>query len=288
MKRYIRASFINEIPEWLRSNNGALDALNRVGYDLHSMQVSDTPSGRGKDAVVYLVKYGNGSRSAVVIPGLYNEDDIYLSNPATGNYEKIKYVPKKYWDITDQIYINKLNNRKALKDRYKDPRYIYDPAYNESYYGGQYKYKDSLGDTKWSKSGRGNRYTAMRDKSGYVIPDPEAKLKAFYASGAGSTKLRNRLDALYATLTDLKTKLFDIDFTSFGAYDDGEFDNTAYRNILSRFGDACYNYNQALQYLSESRDSSKWAIKQAVDDIKSAEESAKRVERSINTGRYDW
>ena len=128
----------------------------------------------------------------------------------------------------------------------------------------------------------------MRDKSGYVIPDPEAKLKAFYASGTGSIKLRNRLDALYATLTDLKTKLFDIDFTSFGADEDGEFDNSAYRGILREFGDACYNYNQALQYLSESSDSGKWAIKRAVDDIKSAEESAKQVEKSINTGRYDW
>ena len=56
MYRYIKASFENDIPNWLRSDKGALSALNRAGVDLKNATFGKDRVGKmGDNYVVYFI-----------------------------------------------------------------------------------------------------------------------------------------------------------------------------------------------------------------------------------------
>ena len=55
MKKYIKASFDNWVPEWLIKDEGAKKALNRAGIDLKKAVFTKEPTGRGKDYPIYFL-----------------------------------------------------------------------------------------------------------------------------------------------------------------------------------------------------------------------------------------
>lgn len=293
MKKYIKASFDNEIPDWLRKDKGALLNLNRIGINLKSMDVASSPSGRGKDYPIYLI--GTPYRPFVWIPGIYNDNEQVM-NPNSKYYEAVKYVPKKYLDIRDVVYLSKTDYRKEpdLSRGYKDPRYVYDRnSKRRGQYAGQYRregWKPNSPFGKWSTGGMRNR-----DKSGYEIPDPQEKLKNFYVTSGdqGAKRLAARLEQVYNKLVDLKARIFDIDFKDFGVDYNGEpdYSSTAYQNILSIFGDTCRNYRIALKNVERAQKISdtyhkEYYIEDALDYIKACERKIPDIEKAISRQRY--
>ncbi len=274
MKQYIRAAFKNWVPDWLTDDSKALASLNRMGIDLANATFSREPSGRGKDHPIYLVKSDYGK--FVWIPGEYNDDE-YLTDRYDRNYKAVKYISKKNIPILDIVYVSKKNdaNFKTAKERYQDPRYIYEKYSKRPQYGGQYQSDDGT----WSKTGRSNGYRRTnRDKSGYVIPDPSDKLEKFYTSDAGHQKLADRLQNVYESLVSLKSDLFNIDFTQFGEYNDSD-----YGNMLRRFGDACRNYRLALKYLDSDN---RYSLSQVFPYVKDIEDDIKSIRKGIETQRF--
>lgn len=283
MKKYIKASFDNWIPDWLRNDKGALKALSDKGFDLKRSTFQTDPTGRGKDYPIYLV--GDGRYTFVWIPGVYN-DGYYTTDPYDRNYKAVKYIAKKNLPIKDTVYINKVSgeNFKEKKQRYRDPRYQYDRGDPHGRYAGQYymepsKYSDDT-EGRWSTTGlrQGFGYRP-RDKSGYVIPNPQERLLDFYGSDAGMQKLLSRIQTVYEDLIDVRSRIFDVDFRSFGKDWEGKPDigSTTYGNMLSRLGSACREYRFAL------RDIEKMQAAQAPYDSYRAQEAFKLVQNIERT-----
>ena len=119
---------------------------------------------------------------------MYNDEER-LEDPYDKSYKAIKYISKKNLPIKDIVYVNIADNAKAPKERYQDPR-----KDNSGKYAGQY-YEDpsSWSEGGWSPAGRTTpvgRYSYQkRDKSGYVIPNPDDKLLRFYSSPEGVERL---------------------------------------------------------------------------------------------------
>lgn len=252
MKRYIRASFDNYVPEWVAKSTDAKNGLNAKGIDLKKAVFTKEPTGRSKDFPIYLLRDGISS-TQVWVPG-YN-DDMYITDPSDNKYKAIKYVSKKYLPIVDVVYVAKEGYNKARRNRYVDPRYNKDRYSRHAKYQGQYYAEPSnwakeRGETgKWVDSREPDRFRRgiLRDKSGYLVPDPKERLAKFYGSEAGRSKLASRIERAYDDLIDIKKRIFDVDFASFG-----EEYSCDYSNMLSRFGDACRNYRLALKSLDRS------------------------------------
>lgn len=295
MKKYIKASFDNPIPNWLKADRNALSALNSAGFDLKSIDVTSSPSGRGKDYPIYLID--DGYRPFVWIPGIYN-DNQQVRNPNSSYYEAIKYVPKKYLTISDVVYLSKTDYKKEPDPSrgYRDPRYVYDKrSGRRGQYAGQYQERDGWGPDaplgKWSTGG----IKRNRDKSGYEIPDPQEKLRDFYAASGdqGAKRLASRLEQVYNKLISLKSRIFDIDFTNFGLDYDGNpnYSSTAYQNILSIFGDTCRNYRLALNNAARAEKSTgkydrEFRIQDALDYVKDCERRIRDIDKAIKDQRY--
>ena len=311
MYRYIKASFDNDIPNWLKSDKRALSALNNAGVDLKNATFSKDRAGKIKDN--YVVYYVGGTvdrdrtHPFVWIPGLYN-DDNYVAvrdyerkgwNPETGRQEwgapvdkAIKYVPKKSLKIIDTIYINKASNAKqANPDKYQDPRafgksskYRYAGG-PEGKYAGQY-YKEPT--TTWQGEEVPGQWVTPsgRDKSGYEIPDPRKRLHEFYNTEAGANrrvaKLRTQLDGIYAQLRTLKSRLATL--TPKG---DDLGRHEAYRSLgraYDYFGDAVQYYNDALDNIKKYEDKGyeawgTWGVETAASSLARAQDRIDSVNK---------
>ena len=283
MYRYIKASFDNDIPDWLRNDKSALAALNKAGVDLKNATFSEDRVGKtGENFTVYLVngtRYGDSYRPFVWIPGVYN-DSQYVTGPSEYNYRagrsipksmSIKYIAKKDLNIADIIYINKASNAKQPKDRYVDPR-NFNTKY-QSGYAGQY-YKEPR--TDWlGEETPGQWITPSgRDKSGYEIPNPRQRLKDFYRTEAGANrrynKVKSQLDGIYSQLKTVKSRLA---LMTPNGEDLGDRDS--YRTIgraYDYFSDAIEYYNAALDYIKDYEDlgyeaGGSFAVNQALGDL---------------------
>lgn len=273
MYRYIKASFDNDIPDWLRSDKGALSALNNAGVDLKNATFSRDRVGKmGENFTVYLIngtRYKDAYRPFVWIPGMYN-DNQYVTGPEEYNYRAgrsfpksiaIKNIAKKDLDIADTIYINKASNAKQPKDKYVDPRRNYNYGHPEGEYAGQH-YEESR--TNWDGSEVPGQWVTPsgRDKSGYEIPNPRKRLQEFYSTEAGANrrfgKLKEQIDGIYSQLKTLKTRL-----SMLTPKGEGLGDREVYRKIsraYDNFSDAVDYYNEALNSIEryEKEGYDKW------------------------------
>ena len=295
MKRYIKASFDNEIPSWLIADKAALKALNRDGVDLKKAVFSKEKStGRGADYVIYKLPSsgGFGNEPIIYIPGVYNDDERYI-NPYYNDYSDLSRIAKKRLAeiAEDIVYVNKANSAKAYREHYEDSRYE-----NGEYMGqtfGELPNKYGGHRYGWSKSGKvGGDYLkkVQHDKSGYAIPDPKEKLARFYGTSAGLDSLARKVEKVYDNLLDLKEDIFSVDFTDFGLdYEGNKYPaSCTYGNMLSRFGNAAREYRLLLDVISDFKTGSKvsrYTVSSIMDHIKSINYSIEDVRHSLETQR---
>ena len=318
MKRYIRASFNNEIPKWFKQDKRLLQALSEHGLDLANLTLTQDKAKRKKDIndpdsqyVVYLID--TGYRQFVWIPGVYNDDET-MSDPRTrGSYKAVKYIPKKYLNILETWYIDRYGNTKKGRQRYQNPRYEYSRYDRRGRYAGQRYYmpnhvKDptSPDADDWGyrpatrADGEWKRPLEGRDKSGYLIPKPSERLMEFFNSERGLKSLGNRLQDVYEDLIDVQESIFRVDFTTFGKDSQGNSDinSSAYRNMIHEFGDATNNYKRALRYLNNAQEQyedrqsetfrySSYDIKEAFDYIRSIKKDIERIRKILET-ENEW
>lgn len=280
MYRYIKASFDNDIPNWLRDDKRALSALNDAGVDLKNATFNEERVGKvGENFTVYLIngtRYGDSYRPFVWIPGVYN-DDQYVTGPSEYSWRAgrslpksmaIKYIAKKDLDIADTVYINKSSNAKQPRDRYVDPR-----NFNNNYqsgYAGQY-YKEPY--TNWKGEDIPGQWLTRsgRDKSGYEIPNPRQRLQEFYNSKAGVAKrynkLKSQIDGIYSQLKTVKSRLA-LMTPKGDDLDQGTYSKLA--RAYDCFSGAIKSYNDVLDYIKEYEDlgyEGSWGASQAVRDL---------------------
>lgn len=302
MKRYIRASFNNYIPDWFKEK-GLLQQLSRKGIDLANLTLTQDKAKRGSGVnqyIVYRIK-NDYDREFVWIPGVYNDDE-YVTDPYDRKYKAIKYVSKKNLPIIETWYINVDENQKQYRDRYIDPRYEYDKYTGKGKYAGQTYHVPAhvKEDGEWRdgtfKDGKWNNPMSGRDKSGYVIPKPSTRLMQFFNSEKGLKSLGNRLQDVYEDLIDMQEAIFRVDFTSFGKDRDGnpDYSSNTYNNMINEFGQATRNYRMALKYLNSAQKHneyepgySRFDIREAFDYIKSIKHSIERITKYLET-ENDW
>ena len=258
MKYYIKAAFDTWVPDWLKADKGALKAIADQGIDLKHATFSREKSGKLSDnLVVYYLqgpRYASGYiKNIVWIPGKYRDDE-YVYDPYDGKSKAIKYISKKNLPIVDVVYINvnEDTNKKPHRARYQDPRY----DANGKYAGQYYTDPSSWTTGGWSKQGRstsGRWIQNKRDKSGYVIPNPDERLLKFYGSKEGVERLATMVQQVHDQLVDMKSTLFNIDFDTFGKDYDGSpnYSSSAYQNILHTFGDLTRDYRIVLHELEQ-------------------------------------
>ena len=298
MKRYIKAAFDTWVPDWLKDDKNALSALSRQGIDLRNANFSTSKTGRADEQ--YVIYYLENPRYRSVekliwIPGIYN-DEHRMDNPYDNSYTAIKYIPKKYLPIKDVVYVNIRDNQKPSRERYQDPRYD-----SHGHYAGQYYEKpSSWSEGGWSSSGRKTstgRYGGgqKRDKSGYIIPNPDERLLNFYSSKEGLGRLADKVSSTYESLVDLRNRLFEVDFSNFGKNYDGESDysSTAYQNMMEMFGRSVRDYRIALNNLesakkyADSEDGwyNRHTVQHTFQDLKSIQRNIERIQKILDTER---
>ena len=317
MKKYIRASFNNDsIPDWLKQDKGALRALNNNGIDLANCIFSKEKKGRvGDNYTAYLVKGskdGDAYRPFVWIPGLYNDDNYvnfenWNKRDWRGNYpamdsKAIKYIPKKDLNFIDTVYINIADNSKPEKEHYQDPRYDNNGNYAGQYFIPEkehYEWDPSKHYTEpahWSEQGKttytGGRYgkNQARDKSGYVIPDPEERLRKFHETEEGQTrqaaKASRELEIIYGELLKLKDVLIE-DFNA----QSGSIETFGKNSqSIDYFREAVSYYKRALDDITPKKYGNSEYIdaESALDNIEYAKSRINYAKKSLETGKtYD-
>lgn len=306
MKRYIRASFNNDtMPAWLKEDKSALQALNKAGIDLANCIFSKDRVGKvGDNYTAYLIKgtrYGDNYRPFVWIPGIYNDDNYveaepeysYRAGKRVSRSTSIKYMAKKDLTIEDVVYINIASNRKPAKEHYQDPRYDRSGKYAGQYYTPEKTdvYNPETGKwdktvpAHWSEAGETTygpgRYSRAqkRDKSGYIIPDPQKRLDEFHQTDEGRSrqgaKASREIEKVFGKLVALKEEILS-DMNNSTSLDDFGA-NTS--NALSNFRDALSNYKQALSDLSYQNG---WGADSALNYIERANSSIERAKRNLN------
>lgn len=313
MKRYIRASFNNDTaPDWLKKDKYALQALNKAGIDLANCTFSKDRVGKvGENYTAYLIKgtkYGDNYRPFVWIPGVYNDDEYVDAEPEYSyrlgsrvpRSTSIKYMAKKDLTIEDVVYINIASNRKPAKEHYQDPRYDKDGQYAGQYYTPEKTdaYNSETG--KWDKTVPGHwseagqtTYTSgrygrrqKRDKSGYVIPDPQERLRKFHETEEGQTrqaqKASRELETIYDQLTNLKDKLTEDFNANAGSLDTFGKNSKA----IDYFKDALDAYKQALSFITPKTFGGKEYSdpENALEYIERAKTRIRYAEKSLETG----
>lgn len=262
MKKYIRASLSPSMPSWLTREfansrtfyNGLKSKLlDRYRVSLDTAEFSQDVPESGNYLTFYLLNTDYGQK--VYCPGV-NDD---ASEEINGRYRKIGSIAKSKLAgmSSDIVYLDldNPNNVHPKKDRYRDPRYSY--RHNErGDYAGQYRRRPYLGDGKygddgWSTSGMtpANERRA-RDKSGYVVPDPEDLIARYYEKFPN--RITDKVDALYDKMITIQQKLTSTDFKKARSYGSSDM-----RNAYSTFGSAVSDYQELLYKLEESNNTSK-------------------------------
>ena len=293
MRFYVNASFNNAdtIPDWLKKDKGALKVLNNNGYDLYNLSLNPKKTGKLEDnLVIYYIHDPDSWRQQdfVWIPGLYN-DGHSMRNPRNGDWTDVKYMAKKNLDIRGVLYAVKADSRKPEREKYVDPRYSLHDGYSnykQPRYMGQYK-KNGTWSSKGAREVSWDDKTA-RDKSGYKIPKPDDRLASYY-SGFASGNLDKKINDLYDNLQDLKEDIFSLDIDTYferndipGYYSTG---SSAYRELLSRFGEIVRDYKSILKKvdsLKELPEQNRVAvIKEIINKIKDTSSSIRYCRRMM-------
>ena len=252
MKRYIRASFDSSIPSWLKNEithqkYGRLGEkiVQKYGVALSESQFFDEEV--PNSIPIYLIKGDYGSD--VYIPGINDDNTIYLN----GRSRKLGSIARSKLPTlaTDVVWLD-LSNKVQKKDRYQDPRRIYDGAKDSrGRYAGQYytkpwtSYDGEEHPGKWSKSGNSGRYSSRpRDKSGYEVPTPESRLERYYETFP--EKVTEKVDAIYDRLIAARDKVLNSELIN-TPYDRDEEMNIG--NAIYRIKDAIDEYRRLIAML---------------------------------------
>jgi hypothetical protein len=252
MKRYIKSSFDPSIPSWLKKSidnqryNKLSDRLvARFGVALSDAQFLDHEE--PNSTPIYLI---NGDySSAIYVPGVNDDDTIQLN----GRSRKLGAISKAKLPslATDVVWLD-LSNKVQKKDRYQDPRRIYDGAKdNKGRYAGQYytepwtSYDGEEHPGKWSKSGNSGRYSSRtRDKSGYEVPTPESRLERYYETFP--EKVTEKVDAIYDRLIAVRDEVLNPELIN-TPYDRDE--EMSIGNAIYRLRDAIDEYRRLIAML---------------------------------------
>ena len=305
MKKYIKASFDNWIPDWLESDSDALMALSQQGIDLKSAVFYTDKPDKSALPIYYIGDYKYDTEYHFVwIPGVYN-DDYSVYDPYSDKRRRVKAIAKKKLPILDTVYIIPSQNQKAEREHYRDPRYMYNEGTvsarirkagggYETVQPGKGTYSGQIFDKrfdKWTDSGAvywGREQDDHRDKSGYTIPNPKKRLLDFYESDSGAEALKQRIQNTYSLLVETKNKLFEVDFSNFGEVGEEYWDNS-YDRIMKKFSEACKDYRLMLQILDsikENRYPASNGIREIYSHIKSIKRSVEKIDKSINEGKW--
>jgi len=224
MKRYIRASYDSSIPSWLKGEAGvaALSYLKQQ-YAMSEAQFFDTPqensipihllddvyteSGGYRGVGTYKKPVGQ----YVYVPSLGNGYNMFLES---GNgYRRLSTIAKSKLNdhIVDTVYmVAPLRNEIRKTRDYMDPRYD-----NRGNYMGQYKRegrKYNRETSEWENDPESDTWempytysSDKRDKSGYIIPNPEELYRRLYARFPD--RLKSRVNEAKAILDEYYDKV---------------------------------------------------------------------------------
>ena len=230
MKRYIIASYDSSMPDWLKGRAGkfALDHL-KYRYAMSDAKFSKEP--QEGSIPVYLLDevyeetkrwgetYKTSAGQYVFVPDVDSGYSAYL--PAGKGYRRLNTIAKSRLKdhIIDTVYMTAPSRRDIRQDRdYVDPRYDNNWEYMGQYKDEAYRYDSELGKSvrdpendKWIMPWVGYA-GAKRDKSGYVIPDPEELYSRLYTRFPDRLKTRVNeakaiLDEYYDKVNDAKERV---------------------------------------------------------------------------------
>lgn len=276
--QYIRASFSPDIPDWLlqRINRGGWnslkDSLINRGIKLDTVTFSDQDNGNSMP--IYLIESDYGLE--VYAPGC-NDDTSTRINGRWREFGKLGKATLKD-RIVDVVYIDRSNpnnfDRTPDSARYKDPRFVYRRNDTHGYYGGQHKDRDG----QWSKYG--DNLDGYRDKSGYVIPKPEDKIREYYKRVPEN--MTKKVDSLYDSIMELQQDIFSPE--RINDPDTG----SEYGNAMYRFRDAIDAYKRLLKIIDRETGEfkrtewgSEYNVNSFADAVNEVRKSIKRAKENL-------
>lgn len=205
MKRYIKssqyisASFSPSMPDWMKKKLSSRysrirDSLvNGLHLKLDTANFLDHPT--ENSVAIHLLE---ADRELVVYAPGYNDDDGADFNYRWRDFGKLGKKTLKDRTL-DTVYIDldDPSNFDTDQEHYRDPRFEYFHNTNGQY-AGQYKQK-YFG---W----RDYKGSDKRDKSGYLIPNPEDKIRDYYEKFPD--KVTDKIDSLYEEIVKLQQEIF--------------------------------------------------------------------------------
>lgn len=166
--------------------------MNELHLKLDTANFLDHPT--ENSVAIHLLETDNDL--VVYAPG-YNDNDSAKFNYQWRDFGKLGKKTLKD-RILDTIYIDldDPSNFDTDNEHYRDPRFEYYYDTNGQYAG---QYKDDYG---WEDYlGRGKR-----DKSGYLIPNPEDRIRDYYEKFPD--KVTDKIDSLYENIVKLQQEIF--------------------------------------------------------------------------------
>lgn len=275
--QYIRASFSPDIPDWLlkrinkRGWNNLKNSLIDRGIKLDTVTFSDQDNGNSMP--IYLIESDYGLE--VYAPGCNDTESTRINgrNREFGSLGKAALKDR----IVDVVYIDRDNpnnfDRTPESKRYRDPRRVYRRNDTHGSYGGQYKRSDG----QWS--GDGDNWDGHRDKSGYMIPKPEDKIREYYKRVPEN--MTKKVDSLYDAIMELQQDIFSPERIN------DPNTGSDYGNAMYRLRDAIDAYKRLLKIIDRETgefNSTDWGSKYSVDSFASA---VNDVRKSIKTAKED-
>ena len=249
MKMYVKASFSDTTPSWLKSRltdgknfyvvNKLKNELLKRGISLDKVRYLPNRHYAESNNVlpIYLIQTDIGP--SLYIPGVNDDEATYINNRMRklGSISKAK-LPDM---IVDEVYVDldNPNNVHEKRESYRDPRYKYDRNAKHGKYAGQ-----AYDDWYAEKYNNGWRTPSNRDKSGYEIPNPNDRIAQYYKKFPD--RVTKRIDRLYSRMLDVRSELMDLDF-NVPKNSGTRYVNEAYR----AFGYATESYQELLSYLDE-------------------------------------
>lgn len=294
MKRYVRASFSETMPNWLRKEITTnkfrrwSDLKNKlidkgVALDKAEFVEGLPPTYAVNNLTFYLLNTDYGQK--IYVPGV-NDDDQESIN---GRYRKLGSIAKsKLYDMSsDVVYVDLGNekNKAVKRERYRDPRYGYvDRNSKRAEYGGQYKNRDYLGHDEygpeyWTDKGRTFRNESRsRDKSGYQVPSPEQRIAEYYEKFP--EKVTDKVDSVYEEIKAVKQELFDLDLS----VPQERYSSDNYSDAFYQFSRAVEKYRRMLSEIAQKKDGdwsqhSYYSFRELARDIKVIQEYLDEVEK---------
>lgn len=249
MKIYVKASFDSSMPEWLK-NQDVLGCLKKK-YALHEAKFYNEPQSNSIAIYLLEVAYKN------TIKKNWRTGYKYTVHTEVTNYA---WCPECDEDISilvnDTYYRPTERNLKyksvksTLDSLIKYQTYMVAPLRSEVRSEHYEDPRDMRKQSPYSYH--------KRDKSGYIIPNPQELYERLYAKFPDMAdrklgRIMDKLDQYYEVLNECKDKVFDIDIRNGKGYDIGL--RNANQSKVNAFNDAVRQYGWAYNELKELTES---------------------------------